>query len=282
MSELWPDGARGALGLSFDNLGEAAEIGAGALARDAPQVGSHPTATEIVPRLLDRLDAVGLQATFFVEGLNVELYPELLREIDARGHEVAYHSWTHEQWSKLEREEQSLNLDTGVVAMAQLGLNPLGFRPPGGSLGEGGVEMQRELHLYYASPAGEGAGVQDGVALLPFAWRNVDATCVLPQLGDVRRQMTGSADPIAPDSFLAFLEAEIATLAERGGFICTVLHPFMLEWFGDERLAALLGRVAEAAASGDVWVAPFCDIAPRVLLRREELEGATTLDPTSW
>src|SRR6185503_1523666 len=88
----WPGGARGALSLSFDNLGEAAEIGAGAVAPEAPGVGSHPTATTVLPGLLDRLGTRGLRATFFVEGLNAKLYPDLLREIDARGHEVAYHA----------------------------------------------------------------------------------------------------------------------------------------------------------------------------------------------
>ena len=97
----WPGGARGALSLSFDNLGEAAEIGAGALAPDASGIGSHPTATAVLPGLLDRLATRGLRATFFVEGLNAELYPDLLREIDARGHEVAYHAWTHEWWGGL-------------------------------------------------------------------------------------------------------------------------------------------------------------------------------------
>ena len=52
-------------------------------------LGRHPTALKVVPGLLDRLNAHGIAATFFVEGLNAELYPDLLREIDARGHEVA-------------------------------------------------------------------------------------------------------------------------------------------------------------------------------------------------
>ena len=91
--------ARGALCLSFDNLGEAAEIELGAPGRRT--AGAHPTATQALPALLEALNARRLAATFFVEGLNAELYPEALREIDARGHEVAYHAWRHEQWAGL-------------------------------------------------------------------------------------------------------------------------------------------------------------------------------------
>jgi peptidoglycan/xylan/chitin deacetylase (PgdA/CDA1 family) len=279
----WRGGARGALSLSFDNLGEAAEIGAGALAPDAPGVGSHPTATAVVPGLLDRLAARGLRATFFVEGLNAEIYPDLLREIDARGHEVAYHAWTHESWGELPAEQQAENLARGIAAFGALGLEVAGLRPPGGSLGESGVEVVREAGLAYCSPAGAGAGSDGGdLALLPFEWRHVDAACVLPPLAHVRERMTGSADPLEPDSFLAYLDSELKRLAEAGGFAAIVLHPFMLEWFGGQRLTALLDRIAAAGKAGDLWVAPCRDVAAGVLASPAAFEGGTTLDPTSW
>ena len=279
----WPGGARGALSLSFDNLGEAAEIGAGALAPDASGIGSHPTATAVLPGLLDRLATRGLRATFFVEGLNAELYPDLLREIDARGHEVAYHAWTHEWWGGLPAEQQAENLARGIAAFGELGLEVAGLRPPGGSVGEGGAEVVREAGLAYCSPAGAGAGSDGGdLALLPFEWRHVDAACVLPPLARVRELMTGSADPLEPDRFLANLDSELKRLAETGGFATIVLHPFMLEWFGAQRLAALLDRIAAAAKAGELWVVPCREVAAHVLAEPAAFEGGTTLDPTSW
>ena len=90
----WPGGARGALCLSFDNLGvDEASSAAGAL-----------------PALLERLAEGGLTATFFVEGVNAQLEPGALREIAAAGHEVAYHAWLHEQWGDLSAAEQAENL----------------------------------------------------------------------------------------------------------------------------------------------------------------------------
>src|SRR6476469_4204183 len=120
---------RATLSLTFDNLGEAAEIGAGALAPDASGIGSHPTATAVLPGLLDRLATRGLRATFFIEGLNAELYPDLLREIDARGHEVAYHAWTHEWWGGLPAPRQAGTLARGIAAFGELGLEVAGLRP---------------------------------------------------------------------------------------------------------------------------------------------------------
>ena len=277
------DGNRpvGLLSLTFDNLGEAAELEMGALPADAP-LGQHETALEVVPRLLGQLDERGITATFFIEGLNAELYPDLLCEIDRRGHEVAYHAWRHEQWADLTTAEQAANLDQGIAAFGRLGLEIAGLRPPGGQLGAGGTRVLREAGLTYCSPAGAGAGVADGVALLPFEWRHLDASCVLPPLAAAREQISGSADPIEPATFIAWLEAEIGRLAEAGGYMAIVLHPFMLGWLGDEQLVALLDRVATAAAGDDVWVAPCAEVAKYVSDHSERFGNGAVLDSNSW
>jgi peptidoglycan/xylan/chitin deacetylase (PgdA/CDA1 family) len=277
----WPGGARGALCLSFDNLGEAAEIELGAIRADDPRP-PHPTVTEALPAILEALDRRGLRATFFVEGLNAELYPAALRDIGAGGHEIAFHAWRHEQWAGLSATEQADNLARGAKAFAELGLSVAGMRPPGGPLGgAGALEVLRTAGLSYCSPAGSGAGLEDGVALLPFDWRHVDASCVLPPLGSVRERISGSAAPLDPGDFLAFLGAELDRLADDGGFIAIVLHPFMLGWFGEDRLGRLLDRVA-GAAGGDLLVAPCAELAAHVHAHPELFRGGASLDPTSW
>lgn len=267
------------LSLTFDNLGEAAELEAGATPAEP---GRHFTATRAVPEILDMLAERELGATFFVEGLNAELYPELLREIAARGHEVAYHAWRHEQWGNLAATEQAENLARGLDAFASLGLEIAGMRPPGGSLGAGGLGVLREAGLSYCSPAGAGAGEENGVALLPFQWRHVDAACTLPPLTSAREQMTGSPDPVDPPAFLASLVAEIEQLTQRGGYMAIVLHPVMLGWLGRERLAALLDRVAASRERDGVWAAPCAEVAEQVLASPERFRGGTVLDASGW
>ena len=274
----WPGGARGALCLSFDNLGEAAEIELGALGAGAV-LGEHFTATRVLPELLDALRERDLSATFFVEGLNTELYPDALTAIAAAGHELGYHAWQHEQWGELSAADQADNLARGIEAFEALDLTVAGLRPPGGQLGPGGVEILRRAGLRYCSPAGKGAGAEDGVALLPFRWRHVDATCVLPPLAPVRERMTGSPDPLTPDTFVVHLEAEIDRLASEGGFASIVLHLFMLDWLGKDRLIALLDKIA---AERGLWVAPCAAVAEHVLARPEGFRDATSLDSTSW
>jgi peptidoglycan/xylan/chitin deacetylase (PgdA/CDA1 family) len=262
----WPDGARGALCLSFDNLG----------------VDEASSAARALPGLLKQLGEHDLAATFFAEGVNAELAPEALREIAAAGHEVAYHAWRHETWGELTAAEQAENLARGIDALAALGLETAGLRPPGGQLGQGGAEVLRDAGLRYASPAGEGAGVADDIALLPFQWRHVDATCLLPPLAPVREQMHGSPDPLEPAAFLAYLEGEIGRLEREGGFLSIVLHLPLLDWLGDERLGALLDRLTESGRNGDLWLAPCAEVADRVLAGPSEFLGKAKLDATSW
>lgn len=258
----WPGGTRGALCLSFDNLG----------------VDEDSSAAQALPGLLKRLGEHDLTATFFVEGVNAELDPGALQEIGSAGHEVAYHAWRHETWSELTVAEQAENLARGICALAALGFETAGLRPPGGQLGPGGLEVLREAGLRYCSPAGEGAGVESGVALLPFQWRHVDATCLLPPLASVREQMAGSPDQLDPDPFLVYLEGEIERLATEGGFMAIVLHLSLLDWLGEEQLAAMLGKIA----STDLWTAPCGEVAGQVLSHPAAFADEAILDPTSW
>jgi peptidoglycan/xylan/chitin deacetylase (PgdA/CDA1 family) len=262
----WPSGVRGVLCLSFDNLG----------------VDEDSSAARALPGLLRRLGEHDLTATFFVEGVNAELDPGALREIAAAGHEVGYHAWRHETWAELTATERAENLARGIDAMAALGLETSGLRPPGGQLGKGGLGLLREAGLRYASPAGEGAGIGDGIALLPFQWRHVDATCLLPALAPVRKQMHGSPDPLEPAAFLAYLEKEIESLETEGGFLSIVLHLPLLDWLGDDRLVALLDRLTESGRNGELWLAPCAEVAGHVLASPSEFLGKARLDPTSW
>lgn len=47
-------------------------------------------------RLLDLFDTSAIKATFFVLGWVAERYPQLIREIRTRGHEIASHGYSHQ------------------------------------------------------------------------------------------------------------------------------------------------------------------------------------------
>lgn len=80
-------------------------------------------------RLLDLFDRHAIKVTHFVLGWVAERFPELVREIDMRGHEVASHGYSHQlvynQSPELFREETS---KSKVILEDILGKPVLGYR----------------------------------------------------------------------------------------------------------------------------------------------------------
>jgi peptidoglycan/xylan/chitin deacetylase (PgdA/CDA1 family) len=262
--------------VTFDNLGEAAEQ---ELGMDTP-TGGHYSVTTALPIVLGELADSGTTATFFVEGINAETYPDALRSIDAAGHEVAFHAWHHEEWDKLSDAEERSNLSRGLAAMRSLGLRPTGFRPPGGLLGEHTLERLQAEGLTYCSPAGSGAGTQNTV-LLPFAWTNVDVYHVLPAFEALRVHIEGSPEPGGADRVAQTLITAVDEAVSVGAHVTLVLHTWVIEAERDA-VRAVLSHVRSAAERGDAWVARCEDVAQWMIEHPDSFTDAPTLDTTSW
>lgn len=94
--------------------------------------GPHP---EYTPRLLDKLDELGLRATFFVIGQKAEQYPQIIHRMADTGHEVANHTWSHSEpgqtsavtfLDEIQRTDELLRGLTGQISLT--------VRPPKGEL----------------------------------------------------------------------------------------------------------------------------------------------------
>jgi len=59
-----------------------------------------------VYRIMDLLDEYDIKGTFCVVGLTAERYPEAVKEIVSRGHELACHGYTHRGYNILDPEEE--------------------------------------------------------------------------------------------------------------------------------------------------------------------------------
>jgi len=92
--------------------------------------GPHPVLTPVILDLLDRYNA---KATFMVVGKQAETYPELVRMIAERGHELGNHSYSHRNLTKLSQleVERELVMTRQIVRRASGRFLTL-FRPPGG------------------------------------------------------------------------------------------------------------------------------------------------------
>ena len=84
-------------------------------------------------KILDILDEFGVKTTFFMVDIWTQRFPDLVKEIAARGHEIGNHSATHPKMSTLNRDQIKQELDTMADnAQALTGTRPTLFRPPYG------------------------------------------------------------------------------------------------------------------------------------------------------
>ncbi|MBL4653100.1 MAG: polysaccharide deacetylase family protein [Flavobacteriales bacterium] len=89
---------------------------------------------EFTPRVLNLLDEHNAKATFFCIGTTIEKHPEMLKEIDKRGHTVGNHSYSHDikfDMSSVKDVKQDLQ-KTEALIETQIGKKTLLFRPPFG------------------------------------------------------------------------------------------------------------------------------------------------------
>jgi peptidoglycan/xylan/chitin deacetylase (PgdA/CDA1 family) len=145
--------------------------------------GPSPDTT---PLVLDRLDELGLVATFFCLGSLVEVNPDLVGEVLRRGHQVEVHGHQHEHHFLHTPWWVSDDLDAAVDALTAAGAPPKWFRPPFGQT-TGGTMLAARRH---------------GLGLVLWSawgreWAEPDAISVARR---VCRQLTGGAIVLLHDT----------------------------------------------------------------------------------
>jgi polysaccharide deacetylase family protein (PEP-CTERM system associated) len=87
-------------------------------------------------RILDLLDQQKVRATFFVLGWIADRAPDLIREVEARGHEIGVHGYNHLLLTEITPEEFDADLQKALEAIAKAGVKttPIGFRAPSFSM----------------------------------------------------------------------------------------------------------------------------------------------------
>ena len=241
----WPHGYRAAFTFTIDNMGEAAFLNRKTWPESEP-IGNHYSVKEVLPKMLDLLDRYGfhdspndgdskrkgIKATYFIESWNLSVYPDAIVEVRKRGHEVAWHAFQHEAWSKTYEghpEDERDNFQRSCNAFASFdfkdtasgkstGNKYKGFRPPGGVKNDGvTLPLLQEYGFDYISPAAEEAALlspsiqgstnsnpspsnhgtttnsnSNRLVVLPFRWRNIDAYYYMDAFQGIRKL---KADP---------------------------------------------------------------------------------------
>jgi peptidoglycan/xylan/chitin deacetylase (PgdA/CDA1 family) len=260
----WPNGARVAVGLSFDVDNATATLSTGNLDYEILSRGEYG-AVDGLPRILRMLDRQQVPSSFFIPAASAVLHPDMVKQIQASklGHEIGVHGWIHERLPLLndEKEEQRL-LDLSIDTLQKMtGKRPVGYRAPSWKFSKWTMGQVKTAGFLYDSSlmASDDAyellldGKPTGVVELPIERILDDA----PYFG-------GNADgsmPSVGDVYEVF-QSEFDVAYDEGGLYLLTMHPHMI---GHRSRVAMLERLVQyMKRKPGVWFATHEQIANHV------------------
>jgi peptidoglycan/xylan/chitin deacetylase (PgdA/CDA1 family) len=104
-----------------------------------------------VPRLLQMLKREGIPATFFIPGHTVDSFREECEAILAAGHEVAAHSYAHQDPSGQSELDERADMEKALDALDRIGVRPVGYRSPSADMSPSTLEILEEHGFLYDS-----------------------------------------------------------------------------------------------------------------------------------
>ena len=259
--DVWKDGARCAVALSFDSDHETQTLRWGHSSPGRLSAGQYGARVG-VPRILKVLRTYDIQATFFVPAVVAKLHPDEQKTVIAEGHEIGIHSWIHELNSQLPPDaERDLQMRACDVLEEISGQRPVGIRTPSWDFSAHTLAISREMGLLYDSSLMADNdpyelledGEPTGLIELPVEWIRDDA----PYLAMDR---FGSARPYTPPSgVLEVFKREFDGAYREGGLFLLTMHPHVIGHHS--RIQILEELIQHIRAHPGVWFASHAEVA---------------------
>ena len=253
----WPDNKRIAVMMAFDLDAETmwTTHGDGSTAHMTNLSRGAYGPKQGVPRILDMLDSHQVKATFFITGVVAEHYPEVVREIARRGHDIGFHGYLHEESTKTTYEQEDATMHRSEKIIYDLtGQKIAGPRAPGGVIHDYSLRLFLEHGYIYSSNWRDSDG--------PFLHQIDGKTVPLVELpkdsifDDTAYDFYTDAAPEryglkSPDEMFEIWKEEFDSLAVEGRMINFVLHP---QFVGRASRVQMLSRLIGYMKSHGAWL----------------------------
>ncbi|HEY6790050.1 MAG: polysaccharide deacetylase [Actinomycetia bacterium] len=264
----WPAGIQAAACLTFDIDAESAVLTAdvSAISRMSPM--SHQSYGPLVgvPRILALLARHDVTATFFVPGYTAHRYPSVVRAIAEAGHEIAHHSYFHENTIGMDAKTEAAMLDLGLKALWDVaGVRPAGYRAPMWEMNYHTPALLAERGFLYDSslmdsdyPYALTAAAGQALAEVPVSWGLDDweQYAFLPGL-------IGSGVIESPAKVLEMWTMELGALHRLGAVFMLCCHPFLTG--RPSRAEALSTLIERMKALPGLWIATVGEVAAHTM-----------------
>lgn len=229
-----------------------------------------------VPRILDLLAAHDIPATFFVPGHTAESFPDSVESILQAGHELAHHSYDHQDPSTQTPDEERLSLERGLAVLGRFVADPpIGYRSPSWDYSAATLSLLVEYGFLYDSSLfaddfhpyhprlGDQVGVHEPLQMGDEAdlWEFPVDFCL-----DDWPHFTFNFDPLrvglsASSKVFEIWAGEFDYMIghEQSGVLTLTMHPQVI---GRGHRMALLERVVQhVLSSGSAYFARMGDVA---------------------
>ena len=266
----WPAGYTAAACLTFDMDAEAAVLTADidSVYRMSPM--SHQAYGPLagIPRILDLLARNNVRATFFVPGYSAHRYPPVVRSIAEAGHEIAHHSYFHENTIGMDAQTEADMIDLGLEALWDVaGVRPAGYRAPMWEMTYNTPRLLAERGFLYDSSLMDAdhpyrlavgqAGDAASLIEIPAYWGLDDweQYAFLPDL-------IGSGVIESPAKALEMWTLELEAMHAIGAAFVLTCHPFLSGRPARARALELL--IDKMAALPGLWITTVGEVAQHV------------------
>lgn len=101
---------------------------------------------DIIPEMLQLFEKEEIQATFFITGRFASKFPDVIREIDAHGHEIGNHGYSHNHPDRTGFADNQLEISRTEEALKKIISSPAKlYAPPYGECSSPVVEAAEKL-----------------------------------------------------------------------------------------------------------------------------------------
>jgi peptidoglycan/xylan/chitin deacetylase (PgdA/CDA1 family) len=218
-----------------------------------------------VPRILALLARHDLTATFFVPGYSAHRYPAIVRSIADAGHEIAHHSYFHENTAGMDEKTEADMIDLGLRALHDVaGIRPEGYRAPMWELNYHTPRLLQERGFLYDSSlmdsdhpyvlALDDTPEAQTLVEIPVSWALDDweQYAFLPDL-------MGSGVIESPTKALEMWTLELEAMHRLGAAFVLCNHPFLSgRPSRAEALERLIERMLELPG---LWITTVAEVA---------------------